>query len=254
MENPENKPSEDEQEEIPGQPEQADTGSELSLETEELESAERESAVEDEGDVQDDFGIEIEETEPAPPDESRLRRFVWRTARWVLGLLVVFMLGFLAAIYGLYRPALNERQSVERQLSNSQGETASLQSELDAAQGQIGDLQARIEELSSLETRNQELELHVSILSARSDVISARLALANEDPSRSRAALARTGETLNTLQDLLAADQSDLVTDMQDRLELVLSELDDDTFAADSDLGVLERSLLELENDYFTQP
>lgn len=254
MENPENKPFEDTQEEIPGRPEQAGTGSELSLETEEPEIAERESALEDEGEAQDDSGIEIEETEPPPPDESRLRRFVWRAARWVLGLLVVFMLGFLTAIYGLYRPALNERQSVERQLSNSQAETASLQSELDATQGQIGDLQARIEELSSLETRNQELELHVNILSARSDVISARLALANDDPSRSRAALARTGETLNTLQDLLAADQSDLVTDMQDRLELVLSEIDEDTFAADSDLGVLERSLLELENDYFTQP
>jgi hypothetical protein len=254
MENPENKPSEDVQEEIPDEPEQADTGSELSLKTEEPESVERESAVEDESYAQDDSGIEIEETEPAPPDESRLRRFVWRTARWVLGLLVVFMLGFLTAIYGLYRPALNERQSVERQLSDSQEETASLQSELDAAQGQIDDLQARIEELSSLETLNQELELHVNILSARSDVISARLALANDDPSRSRAALARTGETLNTLQDLLAADQSDLVTDMQDRLELVLSEIDEDTFAADSDLGVLERSLLELENDYFTQP
>lgn len=253
MDNPEKNQSEEAQEENTAQIQENGSESELSFAGSGLEGAEHEPVSED-IEEQGDAAGEIGETGPTPPDENRLRRFVWRAARWILALLVIFMLGFLTAVYGLYRPALNERQVVAHQLADAQEEIAARENDIESSQGQINDLEAHIEELSALETLNQELELHVTILSARSDVVSARLALANEDPPRARAALARTDETLNRLQGLLAADQVDLVTDMQDRLELVLSEIDDDAFAADSDLGVLERSLLELENDYFTQP
>ena len=53
---------------------------------------------------------------------------------------------------------------------------------------------------------------------------------------------------------MLNADQRDVVTSMEQRLELVVGELDEDTAAAEMDLEVLSAKLTSLENTLFANP
>jgi hypothetical protein len=50
------------------------------------------------------------------------------------------------------------------------------------------------------------------------------------------------------------AGQQTTVTDMQNRLQLVTGELTSNTFAADSDLTVLTKSLSDLTSKYPVNP
>jgi hypothetical protein len=189
----------------------------------------------------------LEEVEQEPQPEGRARLFWRRALRWLLGFLIVFGLGALLAVYLLYLPARQRIQS-------SQGQ-------LEAANQKITELENQVDSLSGLDTTNQDLQaeieetrLHVTILKARADISAAQLALAKEDPSKARLALSKTPNTLETLAGIIPAGQREVVTDLQDRLELAVSEIGENAFAADSDLNVLATGLLELENSYFTAP
>jgi hypothetical protein len=189
---------------------------------------------------------EVEPPAPIPLAKPR-RSFLARALRWLLVFLIVFGLGALLAVYLLYLPARQEARLLE--------------AELQKANEQAAEQQQRIESQSGLETKNQDLEaemaeasLHVNILKARTDVAGALLALAEDDPGRARVALSKTAETLDTIKALLDAGQQQVVDDMQARLELAAGELEDNAFAAESDLNVLATGLLELENSYFALP
>ena len=181
------------------------------------------------------------------PAESRLNRFLVRTLRWLVGILIVMGLGALLVIFTLYRP-------MQLRLGESQ-----VQSE--QAGQRIADLEGKIESLSTFEGQNKDLkaeleksELHVAILSARADVATAQLALAKNDDTKARLALSKTPETLKKLGDLLEADKKKVATDMQDRLALAVKGIGVNAYAAASDLDVLTTSLIELENAYFAKP
>lgn len=76
----------------------------------------------------------------------------------------------------------------------------------------------------------------------------------NDKPADARLVLNKTTTTLKTLQGMLPPDQQKVATDMQNRLILVVGELDSNKFAAQSDLNVLETSLVQLENILFANP
>ncbi len=182
-----------------------------------------------------------------PEQESKARRFFRQVLRWVLGVLIVFGLGCLAAIFALYRPEVQKYQQVNGQLNE--------------AKGQIATLESRIDELQPMETKNEallaaqdEYELHIAVLDARVDVTNARLALAEDDIAQAQLALKNTGETLARIKALLPAAQGDVLTTMENRLELALSEIEDDPYAADSDLDVLATNLLQLDDSLFGSP
>jgi cytoskeletal protein RodZ len=181
------------------------------------------------------------------PPESKTRRFFVRTLRWVVGLLIVFVLGFLVAVYTLYIPG---RQSL-----------INTQAQLDTANATINELETRLIELNPLKTQNQTAlenlqttEMHLTILSARLDVANALLALMKDEPEKARLVLNNTADTLLDLENLVQTDQRKIVTEMQSRLALALTEIDQNSYAAQSDLDVLATSLMELENVYFTRP
>ncbi len=181
------------------------------------------------------------------PAESRLNRFLVRTLRWLIGILIVMGLGALLVIFTLYRPL---QQSLGA--SRVQGEQADQR---------IADLESQIEGLSTFETQNQDLkaeleksELHVAILSARADVATALLALAKNDETKARLALSKTPETLKKLGSLLEPDKKKVATDLQARLDLAVKGIGVNAYAAASDLDVLATGLIELENAYFAKP
>ncbi|MBE9524806.1 MAG: hypothetical protein IMY76_06880, partial [Chloroflexi bacterium] len=64
-------------------------------------------------------------------------------------------------------------------------------------------------------------------------------------------ALEKTDETLALIKSLLPVEQRDVVVAMEQRLELVLTEIAEDPYAAGSDLNVLATSLLQLEDATF---
>lgn len=191
------------------------------------------------------------EVEPAPKTESKIRRFFRALLRWTLGLLIVFGAGFIAAIFLLYRP----------EVAASKMQQAELQTQFTAAEAQIADLEAQINTLNPLANENKtlvanqmEYELRILLLDARLDVTNALLALAENDPPRAQVVLDRTTDKLTAMRALLPATQSGMVAGMEQRLTLILAEIEDDPYAAQSDLDVLANSLLALEDSLFSTP
>lgn len=189
--------------------------------------------------------------EGVPPAEKppvgRFRRFINRAILWLVVLLVVFLLGALAEYQYMYRPAALNLDQAKADLVNVQ-QQATQQAD-------------KFSNLNSLESQNKALQdqikplqMHIAILSALSNVTRARLALLSQKPADARMALTKTPDTLKTLQTYLSSDQQKVVTDMQARLQLASSELDSNSYAAQSDLDVLATSLITMENTYFTKP
>ena len=186
------------------------------------------------------------EVSPTKP-ESRFKRVFLRVIRWMLIMLIVFGLGAITVIFSLYLPS---RETVRE-----------YEAKIEASNQQIADLNQQIQSLKSLEEQNKALEeelekteMHLIVLSALSDVNAARLALAEEDVASARSYLTNTPDSLNKLANLVQPDQRTLINSMQDRLELALSEMDEDIFAGQSDLGVLASNLTQFENTLFASP
>ncbi len=205
-----------------------------------------------------DEALPAAEAEITPKPESKVRRFFRTLLRWTLGVLIVFGAGFIAAIFLLYNP---EKAGLEAQQIASQAQQAELQTQLDTAKGEIADLEAQVSGLNPLATENNtllasqaEYELHILTLDSRLDVTGALLALAENDTARAQVILDRTGDKLTAMKEMLPATQSGMVAGMAQRLELIMSEIADDPYAAQSDLDVLSNSLLELENALFGTP
>lgn len=181
------------------------------------------------------------------PPESRLNYFLLRLLRWALGILIVAGLGALLVIFTIYR--------------SKQQELVQSQDQLQQANARIADLEGKVENLSTFEGQNQNLQaelekaqLHVAILSARSDVAAAQLALAQNDQAKARLAVSKTPETLKMLENMLDPGKKKLATDMQSRLDLAIKGIGENAYAAASDFDVLATGLLELENAYFAKP
>jgi hypothetical protein len=177
---------------------------------------------------------------PTPPKkiESKFQHF---------GFLIVFLLGALTMEFVFYRPLAGQLDQVK--------------GERDQAQQTVKNLQGQLDSLAPLSNQNKTLqdqlsksELHVTILSAEANVSSAQLSLMNNKPADARLVLDKTSTTLKTLQGMLPPDQQKVISDMQSRLNLALSELDNNKFAAQSDLNVLATSLVQLENTFFANP
>lgn len=198
----------------------------------------------------------IEEApEPAEPQpETRSRRILRLSIRWVAGLLIVFLLGVLAAGFLLYRPA---NQSLEQERSNlrqANQKIAQLESDVSDLEAQIEELRALEEEKQALQEQLDQARSHINILSALSDVNAARLALGEDDLASARAYLTNTPQALDELGELVSSEQMGKVNAMQDRLDLALDILESSPDQAQSDLGVLARDLMELENILFAVP
>jgi polyhydroxyalkanoate synthesis regulator phasin len=170
-----------------------------------------------------------------------------RLLRWFLFALILFGLGVAFTLWVIYSPQRSQLTAAESQVQS--------------LQQQVSSLQNQVKTLTPLDTTNKSLQqqvnqqnLHTYILSARTDVAQAQLALAKQDTAKASLALSKTDQTLMMMGKLLPANQQKLVQDMQSRLSLAKSEIDSNSYAAQSDLDVLANSLVDLENSLFTTP
>jgi hypothetical protein len=96
--------------------------------------------------------------------------------------------------------------------------------------------------------QSDELLLQNLILKIRLDLLSAKLALVSDDPQLASQELSETGGRIADLKILAGVQQQKNVENLETRLELVLSEMEEETFAAISDLEVMLEILEELES------
>jgi TolA-binding protein len=180
-----------------------------------------------------------------PKLEKRAPRFWVRTLRILLGVFILIGVGALLAIYLLYVPTRHKLLVTKSEMEAAANTTSA----------QLNQANQEIDRLSSFEKKNQELQaelekisIHNTILQLRIDVATAQLALAKEDPSMAHLALNKTSETIQTLKNSLPVDQQKVTESLETRLELVLKEIEGDAETAQTDLGVMMSTLLELES------
>jgi predicted RNA-binding protein Jag len=190
---------------------------------------------------------EPEETPQAVTPPSRARRVFQQILRWTFGILIIFGLGFLLAVFTLYLPTRQALNNKENSLRQSSQAVQDIQAKLADAKDIANELQVTQNDLNNA-------TLHNAILGARIDVTGAQLAMAEKQPEKAHLVLGKTGETLKSLEKLVDKSQQKIVSDLESRLILATGEIDTNPYAAQSDLDVLATGLLELENAYFSTP
>lgn len=185
--------------------------------------------------------------EPAQSGQpSRAGSFARRALRWAAGIGVVFVIGVLVTFFWRVRP----------QADTIRG----LQIDLKETNSQVNQLQSRLDELAPLESENEQLQQelqtkdrHLDLLAVLVDVTRAQLALAQDQPDSAKAALENTDDSLRSLQEGVSGSQSGMVAGMRERLQLAITELDSDTFAAQRDLEIMANNLVDLEAQVFSE-
>ncbi len=105
---------------------------------------------------------EVAKPEEAKP-ESRLNRFLLRSMRWLIGILIVAGLGALLVIFTMYVP-------LQQRLSQSQGD-------LDQASSRVTELENEVERLSTFEAKNKALQAENNALQAEMDLAELHVAV-----------------------------------------------------------------------------
>jgi hypothetical protein len=184
-------------------------------------------------------GLEISEIIPEEPkkEPSRFNLFLRRLLRWATAVLAIFVLGIVLTWIVQVRPSVKEVRELGEQVEQLEGEL----DDLNEAEAENVILRANLE----------DTQLHLSLLSILVDVSSAQLALNDDNLETAQASLAETDVKLDFLLENLGTDQQETLEAMQERLSLALGEINEDAFAAQSDLEVLRNSILALERSLF---
>jgi septal ring factor EnvC (AmiA/AmiB activator) len=197
-------------------------------------------------------------------EESRSRRVFRMFIRWTFGLLIIFGLGFLTAVFTIYTLKVDELDQSQNNLDSAEQTITQLEADINNQQAEIDSLNAQINSLdkkiSELETKNQELDenqtgfyLHIALLETRADVLTAQVELYQGNSAQARVLLESANQNLTTIESLLPDDLKEVVSPLQNRLELAVGEINEDPETAIADLGILAGDLLEIENALFSE-
>ena len=192
----------------------------------------------------EELEIPKETPEELPKEPSKFALFLRKLLLWATGTLTIFTLGIVLMWIVQVRPRTIELRELESQLQSSNQEIEKLAGELDI-------LKAVDAENAALEATLDETLIHLNLLSVLVDVSIAQLALNDGNLEMAQAALVETDSKLDLLAIDLDGNRQDTVEAMQERLSLALGEINEDTFAAQSDLEVLRNTLLALERSLF---
>ncbi len=191
---------------------------------------------------------QADDTAGEEPEPGRLQKIMAPILRWTVLFVVVFGLGVLVTMLLRVRP---QKAEIEQLRQDASVAAIALEELEDQLSQQKAD-NARLEgENSSLAELVDEGTLHLQILRALVDVTTAEVALHEQDITTAKAALAGTEEKLDALRSSVSTDDRTTIDNMRKRLNIVLSEMDDDYETALIDLGVLDTSLSALERSLF---
>jgi cytoskeletal protein RodZ len=196
-----------------------------------------------------EFVSEPEVVEPPPQDpfldeapvpKKRLRRVLL----WAVSLIVILAVGVVLMWTLRVQPQVAQIAEMEAEIISAQDQINSQDTELKKLRPLIDENEQLVEKLSLASA-------HLDLLSVLVDVTTAQLALAQEDDIAALAALTGTDARLGTLESTLDGANAEEVAEMSGRLQLVLEEVESDTFAARRDLEILANNLLALERVLF---
>jgi septal ring factor EnvC (AmiA/AmiB activator) len=176
--------------------------------------------------------------------ETRLGRFMRPFLRWTAAIAGLFALGMLATYLLLYAPATQQLAAVQADLQSVQQQAAKTSSSLAAAQTSLADLQTRYDQSQAA---LKKAEMRVSLLQVANQVAAARLALDNRDGAAAQKALADARTILNQVLPDVKSIDANAATQLDSRLTLVVSELNDPT-TAQADLVILATKLSTLDS------
>jgi len=219
-----------------------------------IDEAENEADVEEpitETESTTSFESEVEESLEETPVESKKpgkAQLIFRQILiWMVVIVIAFAGGFFVDAALRYQP--------------EKAKVAQLSQEITKAEGEITSLEAEIDRLSVFEDQNvglrdeiSEITTHITILSARAAVADATLALEQNRLADVKLSLDKVGSTLESLKPMLNEDQAEVVENMLQRYQLIVIELEDDSFSAQTDMEVLASKLNALENTLFASP
>ena len=208
--------------------------------------------------------VPVDEEAPPPQEESRARRAFRRFLRWTLGLIIIFGLGFLTAVFTVYNSKVSELGQAQTKIVDANQAATDLQAQITGLENDIAALNTQITALNgkidTLEAENQALldqqhgyELRIALLDARSDVVGAQVELYEGNLPQARILLENTGNTLTLIESLLPEDLQSVISALQGRLELAIGEIETDPETAIADLSILAGDLLEIENALFSE-
>ena len=219
-----------------------------------IDEAEMEAQIEEsntESEPTSSFEGEVAESPEVTPDEKKkpgkAQLIFRRILIWLVVIAIAFAGGFFVDSVLRYQPEM--------------AKVAALTEEITSAQTEITTLEAEIVRLDVFEEKNvslteeiADITTHLTILSARAAVADATLALEQNRFADAKLALDKLGSTLEILKTRLNDDQVEVVNNMLQRHKLILIELDDDSYSAQTDMEVLAAKLNALENTLFASP
>lgn len=173
---------------------------------------------------------------PIPQTESRLRRFLRQLVRWTLGILILLGIGFVAALLLLYMPMRREAAAIAAELSVTRTRLEEAEKDL-AAKAQMEKLYQDVVE------RLKRADFENNLLNFQMEIASARIYLYEDKKGLAATALQNARSILKALQSTASPAQRTALNEMEVRLNLAIGGLEKDTYAAQSDLDVLARSL-----------
>jgi hypothetical protein len=227
----------------------------------------------------EDMPLPDEIIEPAKKEETKGQIFFRKFLRWAVGLLIVFGLGFIVAIFVLYNPTKSNLNQSLANLGSAEQSVNNLQDQVTALESQVASLTKERDGLSStkqslesqLDTANAALltqqeahqkelqdqqdafDLRLTILTAREDVSKAQVALYDENPGLARIVITNISDSLDKIEALLSSEYQGAVQPLRDRLQIALDEIGTEPGNAIKDLDILAGDLLELEDALFTK-
>jgi len=219
-----------------------------------IDEAEMEANVEEpitEAESTTSFESEVEESLEETPVEKKkpgkAQLIFRRILIWMVVIVIAFAGGFFVDAALRYQP--------------EKAKVAQLSEEITSAEGEITSLEAEIDRLSVFEDQNvglreeiSDITTHITILSARAAVADATLALEQNRLADAKLSLDKVRSTLERLKPMLNEDQAEVVENMLQRHQLIVIELEDDSFSAQTDMEVLASKLNALENTLFASP
>jgi hypothetical protein len=178
--------------------------------------------------------------------QTRLGRFMRPVLRWIATIAGLFALGMLATYLLLYTPAAQQLASTRADLQSAQQQAGKTSSTLAAAQNNLADLQTRYDQSQAA---LKKAGTRVSLLLVANQIAAARLALDNRDGAAAQKALADARTVLNQVLPDVTGIDANAATQLDSRLTLVVSELNDPA-TAQADLAILATKLSTLDSTF----
>lgn len=201
-------------------------------------------------------------------EESRSRRAFRKFIRWTVGLLVIFGVGFLTAVFFIYNPKveeLNQSQNdldnagttiskLEAQINDQQDEIDRLNAQVDTLNLQIDDLEKEKQGLSETQSKIQDdFNLQIALLKTRTDIANAHIEIYEGNIAQARVLLTKANQGLTTIEFLLSEDWKEVIPRLKSRLELAINSINDDPELTMDDLIIISGDLLQIKIDHFNE-